>query len=125
MAAGMRAGWRVAAAKSGRYQRAEAIATSHDLSLLDQTVIGWFTALVLYALIWWTVLFAILPVGTRAVEEADPKSGWRGVPERPRIGLKVVATTLVAALVWGGCIAVIESPYLSFRTGFLAIRDQQ
>lgn len=87
-------------------------------------MIGWFTAVVLYVLIWWTVLFAVLPIGTRAIPEADPKSGWRGAPERPHIGRKVIATTLVAALIWGGCIAVIESPFLSFRTGWLALRDE-
>ena len=30
----------------------------------------WFTACVLYALIWWTVLFAVLPFGTRARRRA-------------------------------------------------------
>lgn len=26
---------------------------------------GWFTGCVLYLLIWWTVLFAVLPLGVR------------------------------------------------------------
>ncbi len=86
---------------------------------------GWFTGVVLYVLIWWTVLFAVLPVGTKPVAEADEKSGWRGAPTRPHIGRKVIATTLVAALVWGGCVAVIESPYLSFRHGWLAAPTDQ
>ena len=32
---------------------------------------NWFTGVVLYILIWWTVLFAVLPIGTRPVEDAD------------------------------------------------------
>ncbi len=77
---------------------------------------GWFTALVLYALIWWTVLFAVLPFGTRPVSEAtEAMGGWRGAPERPLLLRKLVATTLVAALIWGGSIALIRSPFLSFR----------
>ncbi len=77
---------------------------------------GWFTALVLYVLIWWTVLFAVLPFGTRPVSEAtEDTGGWRGAPERPLLLRKLVATTLVAALLWAGGIALIRSPYLSFR----------
>lgn len=77
---------------------------------------GWFTAIVLYALIWWTVLFAVLPFGTRPVAQADEADGgWRGAPERPLLLRKVVATTLVAAVIWGGGIALIRSPYMSFR----------
>ena len=32
---------------------------------------NWFTGVVLYVLIWWTALFAVLPIGTRPVEDAD------------------------------------------------------
>ena len=42
---------------------------------------NWFTGVVLYVLIWWTVLFAVLPIGTRPVEDPDTQTGWRGVPE--------------------------------------------
>ncbi|HTW29791.1 MAG TPA: DUF1467 family protein [Acetobacteraceae bacterium] len=84
---------------------------------------GWFTGAVLYVLIWWVVLFAVLPVGTRPIAAPDAKSGWRGTPERVRFGRKLLATTLVAGLVWGVCAAVIASPWLSFRQGWLAMSD--
>ena len=32
---------------------------------------NWFTGIVLYVLIWWTVLFAVLPLGTQPVADAD------------------------------------------------------
>ena len=77
---------------------------------------GWFTACVLYVLIWWTVLFAVLPFGTRPIADADEGSGgWRGAPERPRLLRKVIATTLVSAVLWAGGVALIDSPYVSFR----------
>ena len=77
---------------------------------------GWFTALVLYTLIWWTVLFAVLPFGTRPLPEADRGAGgWRGAPERPLLWRKLLATTLVSAVIWGGGVALIHSPWLSFR----------
>lgn len=85
---------------------------------------NWLTAVALYLLIWWVVLFAILPIGTRPEPEPDPESGWRGAPVRPRMGRKIIATTLVAALVWGGCVAVIESRWLSFRHGWLVLHDE-
>jgi predicted secreted protein len=85
---------------------------------------GWFTGSVLYVLIWWTVLFAVLPFGTRPVSEADPETGWRGVPERPHLLRKVIATTLVAGIVWAGAYALISSDWLSFRHGMFAMPDR-
>ncbi|APH54585.1 putative membrane associated protein [Granulibacter bethesdensis] len=83
--------------------------------------IGWFTAIVLYALIWWTLLFAILPLGTRTRQEADDVSGWRGTPENPQILKKALLTTLISIVVWGIFMVVINSDYLSFRNGWLAL----
>ncbi len=54
----------------------------------------WFTGIVLYVLIWWTTLFAVLPFGTKPVADADPTTGWRGAPERAvHLPRKVIATT--------------------------------
>ena len=74
----------------------------------------------LYVLIWWTVLFAVLPIGTHPVEDADRQSGWRGAPERPRLLMKVIVTTLVAGVVWFGAWLLITSDYVSFRHGWFA-----
>ena len=74
-----------------------------------------FTAFVLYTLIWWTVLFAVLPFGTRPVADADPATGWRGAPERPLIGRKLLATTLISAVLWGAAMWIIRSDWWSFR----------
>lgn len=81
---------------------------------------SWFTGVVLYVLIWWTALFAVLPIGTRPVEEADEATGWRGAPQRPQLLRKVIITTLVAAVVWFGAWLLISSPYISFRHGWFA-----
>jgi predicted secreted protein len=84
---------------------------------------GWFTAGVLYVLIWWTVLFAVLPLGTHPVESPDPVTGWRGTPERPRLLRKLLLTTALAALLWAAVFAIIESGWLSFRHGILKMPD--
>ena len=78
---------------------------------------SWFTAFVVYVLVWWTVLFAVLPFGTRPNPEADSVTGWRGAPARPMLGKKVLWTTLISAVVWAAIMAVVLSPFLSFRTG--------
>ena len=84
---------------------------------------NWFTGLVLYVLIWWIVLFAVLPIGTRPVEDADARSGWRSAPEHPRLLMKVMLTTLVAGVVWFGAWLLITSDWLSFRHGMFAAPD--
>ncbi len=81
----------------------------------------WFNGVVLYILIWWTVLFAVLPFGTRAVSEADEHTGWRGAPAQPYLLRKALATTLISAAIWLGCYLVISSDWLSFRHGWLAL----
>jgi predicted secreted protein len=81
---------------------------------------NWFTGIVLYILIWWVALFAVLPIGTHAVERPDETSGWRGTPETPRLWKKVGLTTLVACVVWLAAFALIESDWISFREGFFA-----
>jgi predicted secreted protein len=80
-----------------------------------------FTAVVLYVLIWWTVLFAVLPFGTKPVAEPDSATGWRGAPAQPRMWRKAIITTLVSAAIWAVAYALIASDWLSFRTGFLAL----
>ncbi len=74
-----------------------------------------FTAFVLFALIWWTVLFAVLPFGTKPVADPDAATGWRGAPERPLMGRKLLATTVISAVMWGVAMLIIRSDWWSFR----------
>ncbi len=83
---------------------------------------NWFTGVVLYVMLWWTALFAVLPFGASPIEDGrDVPGGWRGVPVRPRLLAKGLATTAVAAVFWIACYLLITSPYLSFRSGWLAL----
>jgi predicted secreted protein len=66
------------------------------------------TALAIFFLIWWVVLFAVLPWGIRSQHEGgeiapgtDP-----GAPVVPRLGRKLTWTTLVSALIFAGCYVV-------------------
>jgi predicted secreted protein len=86
--------------------------------------VNWFTGLVVYILIWWLALFAVLPIGTRPDAEGDPAAGgWRGAPVRPLLGWKLLGTTLLAGMIWLGVHALVASDWLSFRHGWLAMPE--
>ncbi|MFF8801495.1 MULTISPECIES: DUF1467 family protein [unclassified Methylobacterium] len=59
-----------------------------------------FGAFALYFVLWWTFLFAILPIGNAA--EADPQRLVRGqdpgAPAAPRLREKALLTTVVAGI---------------------------
>jgi predicted secreted protein len=75
----------------------------------------WLQGVVAYVVIWWVVIFAVLPFGIRAVEEGDV--GYAaGAPANPRLWLKAGVTTLVAAVIWTGLYLLIQSDLLSFRS---------
>ena len=61
------------------------------------------TAIAIYFLIWWLVLFAVLPWGIRSqAEHGDISPGSDpGAPSLPRLGLKLLWTTAVSGLVFG------------------------
>jgi len=81
---------------------------------------SWVSGIVLYIMIWWVALFAVLPIGTTPSVQPDQTSGWRGAPVAPRLVKKLVMTSCVAAVVWLLAYAIITSDYLSFRSGLLA-----
>lgn len=78
---------------------------------------GAFTGTVMYVIIWWVVLLAVLPIFTRPVAAPDPVSGWRGLPQKLRLGRIVLTATLVAGVIWLGADLLISSPWMSFRSG--------
>jgi predicted secreted protein len=84
---------------------------------------SWFTAALVYVMTWWIVLLAVLPFGVHPVADADDRTGWRGAPDRPMMGRKLLATTLISLLLWAAMMAVIRSPWFSFRAAALLMPD--
>lgn len=75
---------------------------------------GWVTGTVVYLLVWWILLFAILPWG--ATPEAEPEPGMAtSAPARPRLLLKFAVTTALAGLIWLGIYGLTEADIISFR----------
>ncbi len=54
-----------------------------------------FEFIISYAVIWWLVLFMVLPVGIRTPKTARAGHST-GAPEKPRLRRKLVVTTVLA-----------------------------
>jgi predicted secreted protein len=65
----------------------------------------------IYFVVWWITLFAVLPWGVRAQGDAvDRVPGTDpGAPVRPGLGRKMLATTVLAAVVTGGLVYLLTS----------------
>ena len=63
----------------------------------------------LYFIIWWTVLFAMLPIGVRTqAEEGEVSPGTpESAPHQPRLLPKMLATTVVASIVFAAVYVII------------------
>jgi predicted secreted protein len=75
---------------------------------------GWVTAIVVYVLIWWLTLFAVLPLWVTPADPDDPGHA-AGAPQQARLLRKAVLTTMLATVIWVVVYALIRSPWLSFR----------
>jgi predicted secreted protein len=66
-------------------------------------------ALAIYAIIWWIVLFAILPIGVRTQEEEGDVSpgSAESAPHAPRLLAKMLATTVVASIIFAVVYVII------------------
>ena len=75
---------------------------------------NWATGVMVYLVIWWTILFAVLPLGVRRVE--NPGRGEeRGAPERPQLARKAIITSIVAAVLWVAFYFLHQADVFSFR----------
>ena len=77
---------------------------------------NWFSALVVWLIIWWLVLFIILPIGIRGqAEEGDIVKGSEpGAPHTLNIKRKFIQTTIVASILWVLTVALILSGLISW-----------
>jgi len=75
---------------------------------------NWFTGPAAFVVIWWIVIFAVLPIG---VKPAQDEMGVRsGAPANPNLARKAIVTTVIAAVLWGVLYLVVSSDIWSFRS---------
>ena len=75
---------------------------------------SWFGGIVTYVIIWWMVLFAVLPWGNRPPEEPEPGHAT-SAPEKPRLVLKFAVTTGIATVIFLLVWWLMESDLVSLR----------
>ena len=75
---------------------------------------GWVSILATYAIVWWLVLFMVLPFGVRQIENPEPGHD-PGAPARPLMLIKVAVTSGVAAILTAIIWAVIANEWIDFR----------
>ena len=78
---------------------------------------NWVTGMAVFAIIWWLVLFLVLPWGIGgAIDPADVAKGQdAGAPPKPRLLLKLLVTTVAAGALFAVFYVVMESGLVSFR----------
>lgn len=67
-----------------------------------------------YAIIWWVVLFAVLPWGVKVPDEHEPGHAT-SAPERPMLWRKALIATVIAAVLWAIAYYVIEADLIPVR----------
>ena len=77
---------------------------------------NWFSALVMWLIIWWLTLFIILPIGIRGqAEEGDIVEGTEpGAPHKLDIKRKFKITTAVASVLWVLACGIIISRWVDW-----------
>lgn len=80
---------------------------------------GWVSGVVVFLLVWWTMLFTVLPFSLKRDET--------GKPDDPRLKQKFLQTTLLTALIWCVIYALVEAEIISFHdmAREMAIEDRK
>jgi predicted secreted protein len=75
---------------------------------------SWITGVLVFFVIWWTVIFAVLPLGVRRIEDPTPGVD-RGAPEKPELLRKAIICTAISAVLWCAWYVVWVYDVFSFR----------
>ena len=75
----------------------------------------WVSGIAIYVVIWWTVIFAVLPLAVQPISAEDVAKGHAsGAPRHPRMLIKAAITSIIAAVLWLILYCLIEFGALSF-----------
>jgi predicted secreted protein len=75
---------------------------------------SWAQILVCFAVVWWLVLFMVLPFGVRPEEQPQP-GNVESAPAQPRLLIKFAITTAIALALTAAFYYVAISGLISFR----------
>ena len=74
----------------------------------------WFATGVTFVIVWWLVLFMVLPFGASPPDEVEPGTA-PSAPARPRMGLKIAITTVIAAALTALVLWLLQSGLIQLR----------
>lgn len=75
---------------------------------------GFFTGFVVYVLVWWIVLFTVLP--WRAAADKNPETGMAAsAPVKTHMKMKLIVTTGLSAVIWGVIYTLIKMEIVNYR----------
>jgi predicted secreted protein len=74
----------------------------------------WFGTAVVFAIVWWLILFMVLPFGAAPPDEVEPGMAT-SAPAKPRMAVKLAITTVLAALVTALIVWLIDSGLIQLR----------
>lgn len=73
-----------------------------------------YSGIIVFTMIWWLVLFTVLPWGIRRTENAEPGHAVEA-PANPHIVLRFVVTTVISVALFLIAWWLIDSNLISFR----------
>ena len=71
----------------------------------------------IYVIIWWIVVFTILPIGIKKPEKLE-KGHAEGAPQNPLILKKFIMTSLIAFVLWLLVFFFIKKQIFSFQYNY-------
>ena len=74
----------------------------------------WLGAAVIFAIVWWLILFMVLPFGAAPPDEVEPGMAT-SAPAKPRMGVKLAITTVLAACVTALIVWLMDSGLIQLR----------
>jgi|HubBroStandDraft_1064217.scaffolds.fasta_scaffold00135_41 predicted secreted protein len=75
---------------------------------------NWMSGIAVYVVLWWLVMFCVLPWGVAPAREAHLGHD-SGAPANPRIAMKALIATGIATLLFGAVYLIVISDWISFR----------
>ena len=75
---------------------------------------GWLSGILVYLVVWWLVIFMVLPWGVKPPDNPEPGHAT-SAPDRPMLWRKAAITSVITAVVWVIIYLAIENSWVSFR----------
>ncbi len=80
-------------------------------------MIEFLKGFLIYIIIWWIVVFTILPIGIRKQDKVE-KGHAEGAPQNPQILKKFLITSIIAFVLWLLVFFIIKKQIFSFQYNY-------